>query len=742
MRATLCLVLLSMSCSVDLAVDDSTLLLCDEDGDCPEGFCAASGRCVAALDDTELRLEAAVATSLTTVELRFDDELDGSGDPAMYAVAPPLSVIAADLSGDRRSVVLTTSPQALDVIYVVSVTELADDQGNGVAAEASSAAFVSFLGQRSLQPPRFTSPVEDTTVRVSPVRLAWTSIAGAVSYSIDVATDPAFTTELQTFTVSTLSLDVDAPRDVTYYARIRADFTAPGVYGATRFQRLNGAIYVACASDPCGSGGQGTRASPFASINQALAVATVENASEIRIAGRPGGIAYDEAISITGRGIRLRGGFAPSFSDDIPNPATYPTRLSAVGTVVAVTEIADAGGDVQLEDLEIIADGQRSLGVLVRDTQGVVLERVSVLAGAALVTRLTARAVRVDGARDDSTTRITIRDSVLTALEASEVTRALEVDRAGLTLQGATLSAEDSQSSVALEATRLADSEIDATSITAAGTSTGATAASIGAPSDAEVGAIYIHDSSFYASSSGITSSSGLDLATAQAVVERVRVEVQGSSLPVGMALGNTRPTTVRNVAVLVSGGGTLGAALAIVSIPSVPEAAPNPVIADSTFVNMSGFAVRSNDPGTSLANNLLVGTTCVLESPAAYMASVVGCAFACGTLYSAYSPSGQQVLTNINDVNALNGVSDRRTSGNVASSAAAADLFVSVGVVGFDDLHLKASAPAAIRNGGTDARLAACGPASISPVVCGGDGTDGDTNPRASGFSFGYDEL
>ncbi|MDH5720171.1 MAG: hypothetical protein OEZ13_06040 [Spirochaetia bacterium] len=192
-------------------------------------------------------------------------------------------------------------------------------------------------------PPNILSPADGSTIGLSAV-LQWTSKAGASSYTVEVATDSAFTLPItgSPFTVNapttSYTLDLTTIGGNTYFWRVAADTTEAGQYGQASFNAIDNIIYVYCdaieadcSSLSANSTAVGTKSNPYKSISYALSRASVLGIYEVRVASRDTiGTPYEEIIAIRD-GINIYGGYYVDFSTrDFANPTVVSSNSSFV----------------------------------------------------------------------------------------------------------------------------------------------------------------------------------------------------------------------------------------------------------------------------------------------------------------------------------------------------------------------------------------------------------------------------
>ena len=142
----------------------------------------------------EVFLQSATAVSNTQVILVFSDTLAADSDdivgrPGLYTInSPNLEILGADLSGDRRAVLLTTSSQE-DLEYTVQTNDVRDSTNKDGLLDPtrSSAAFAGIA-------PRDTTPPQ--VLRADPTSSSSILVSFSESLSDDSASPPNFTVEL------------------------------------------------------------------------------------------------------------------------------------------------------------------------------------------------------------------------------------------------------------------------------------------------------------------------------------------------------------------------------------------------------------------------------------------------------------------------------------------------------------------------------------------------------------------
>lgn len=149
---------------------------------------------------------------------------------------------------------------------------------------------------------------------------AWSTVANAQTYTLEVSTDAAFTSYVAgTPRVVEGTTHIATLPEGTYFWRVTADITAEGVPAtAVRFGILGDALHVACPADvDCSAPNDGTlelgtAALPFHSINRGIREAAARGLGTVRVAKRPDGLAYQESVYLL-QGLALEGGYGMDF---------------------------------------------------------------------------------------------------------------------------------------------------------------------------------------------------------------------------------------------------------------------------------------------------------------------------------------------------------------------------------------------------------------------------------------------
>lgn len=170
------------------------------------------------------------------------------------------------------------------------------------------------FGNLDTTAPSIISPVDGTKLKGLSANLVWAAKSGASRYTVEIATDAAFSQPIANspFSSSATSLLVQLPDAYTYYWRIRANTTEVGKYSApTRVHMLGDSILVYCPStqSSCSNTGKtGNKSAPYESIQESLAEAKTLGV-EVHVAARGGTAYYNEPIILVSS-IQLKGGYS------------------------------------------------------------------------------------------------------------------------------------------------------------------------------------------------------------------------------------------------------------------------------------------------------------------------------------------------------------------------------------------------------------------------------------------------
>lgn len=101
---------------------------------------------VAPVDTTGPTLLSSTATSNTSVNLIFSEAIVGGTVTGNFKIFEDLTVTAASVSGDAKTVTLTTGPQTKDTSYAVLVSNVTDVAGNAFDLSNTNPLATSFIG--------------------------------------------------------------------------------------------------------------------------------------------------------------------------------------------------------------------------------------------------------------------------------------------------------------------------------------------------------------------------------------------------------------------------------------------------------------------------------------------------------------------------------------------------------------------------------------------------------------------
>ncbi len=142
------------------------------------------------IDSTPPLVSGAAPINNTTVDVSFNEQVDWATaqNVANYAINPAISVTAAALQADNRTIRLTTSPQAGGVNYTITVTGVKDTAGNLIAGNNTAV----YAGTPPLDtlPPALLSAtgVNNTTVDVVfSERIESATAGNAANYTVNPA---------------------------------------------------------------------------------------------------------------------------------------------------------------------------------------------------------------------------------------------------------------------------------------------------------------------------------------------------------------------------------------------------------------------------------------------------------------------------------------------------------------------------------------------------------------------------
>ncbi len=302
-------------------------------GVCPEGWTCNKNTslCIEGGSDDGKGpvLTLVTAQDAQTVALTFDKALDETAaqDLSHYAIVGPTGPLAvSSVNVSHQSVQLNTDLQLPQRTYTLTVTAMKDSFDNPSDASGTFAGYGAVDGE----PPAQLSPTDGATVDVvsdptladaagvaathADVLLVWTPVAGAGSYSVQIATDPDFTDPV-TLASTTSQLAFSNALPTTYWWRVRSDVTtAPfdSAYPMSAFNGLGGTIYVFCSATTtlCADAGRaGNLKLPYQTITGGIGAANALGRRTVNVANRaPSGPPYSESLSLID-GVNVFGAF-------------------------------------------------------------------------------------------------------------------------------------------------------------------------------------------------------------------------------------------------------------------------------------------------------------------------------------------------------------------------------------------------------------------------------------------------
>ncbi len=362
-RAAVACVLLA-ACSPELDVPDGSVITCGRDGACPSGMlCQTSANVCVNTDSVDAdapQLTDATALGPTTVRVDFSEEmLDASVSAAGVFVIDGLTVTLVQVAPDKRSVTLVTGTQLPEAPYTLTVDGAADLALNAVPSQARSIIFNGF-GTADRRAPEPLSPVAEALVRPASVDLAWTPRAGATGFTVELATDAAFSEPLQREVgadASNVTLDAaELELGLHYYWRVRSSLSDWSQVAT--FEVFDDIIFVYCpeAAD-CAARGSGALNDPFTTIGAAISAAVRAGVGQVRVASRCSSspsscnTAYHELVTMAD-GVDLLGGYEATFTSP-PDPPTRLTIIENTGLTVVVASSLGATGEVRLRGFQV-----------------------------------------------------------------------------------------------------------------------------------------------------------------------------------------------------------------------------------------------------------------------------------------------------------------------------------------------------------------------------------------------------
>lgn len=142
--------------------------------------------------------------------------LAGSGNPAGTTLAFSPNPISPPFLGNATATIGNTAGVAAG-IYNLTFTGTAGAQVGSVNTTLTVVALPNM--------PTLSSPANNTIINTTTPVLTWAAVSGATGYTVQIATDPTFTTIVQTGTPGSNSYAVSPalPTDAVYYWRVRAN---------------------------------------------------------------------------------------------------------------------------------------------------------------------------------------------------------------------------------------------------------------------------------------------------------------------------------------------------------------------------------------------------------------------------------------------------------------------------------------------------------------------------------------
>ncbi len=662
-----------VGCRAAVSVPTGATFSCTSNADCPQPLSCQTtvNICVNRLDKEPPQLLSASATDPRQVLLTFSEPVDlaAAASPDSYSIDPLLSVSAAELLPDARSVRLLVDAQRPGFEYTVTVNGVVDLVGNAIAQD-SQQSFTGFGATPDRRPPEIVAPAADAVQAGASATLVWARRAYASYYTVDVALDAAFSmpTAGSPYRVDDPGTSVSVPITVgvRHYWRVRANTTAAGEYSTSTFQGIADTLYVYCPNDAStcdDSQAVGNQSRPYQSISEAVVAARALGVRKIRVAARGGGAAYSEHV-VLDSGLDVRGGYTADFSaaarDISANPTVVESAVSpAVLILGAAAPTVFEGFSVRgLTDVALQIEGT-TVGPLQVSTNDIAAKYVGVN-------------IR-DGVADAST--VVLEDNNLHGIAVDDMDHGVEVISAGATLRHNTVTVGtvyNPDCEVACDQTPAFYAK-DSDVVIAGNTTSGPE----------------IH---FGASLEGSHVVADGNLFAGQIVVET----------------GNlTQPRSFfTNNVVIVARGANLLAATGLSIRTTSPYSVSNNLIYVSNPSNVVGIYDNSVNR-VSYTNNIVITAGAPTGQWRCYNVGLYGSGpehlhnnllLDCAEGFYVDDPT---FLTDINDVNNL-----PSAGGNITLSSADAVGFASLP----QDFHLTATTPAAVAQGGLDTSLDLCG--------------------------------
>ncbi len=273
------------------------------------------------------------AISPTEIAITFNEPIDLTSvyEPSNYSISPSLTIEQVSVISTTR-VILHTVPQSQITQYLLSLTGVADTLGNVYGSTMNEASFAGYVPDVDSTPPVLLSPMDGMQTGLSHL-IVWETTQGAAQYTLELATDSTFTTDVETFV---LEKDYDTgviptyfayttTKAVTHYIRLTADITTETV-PIHWFEPLD-AVYV--WGDSTETEEMGTKNKPYKTIGKAIEIGN-RLGLDVKIAKVDD--AYNESITLF-PGVNVLGGFSNTDAWSIRNWTLNETKIRASGSV-------------------------------------------------------------------------------------------------------------------------------------------------------------------------------------------------------------------------------------------------------------------------------------------------------------------------------------------------------------------------------------------------------------------------
>ncbi len=762
------------ACSVSLPAPNGAAMTCAKNSDCPTPLLCqtTNARCVAAIDSTPPSLSAANAIATNAVVLHFDEAMGDNAAAAAAAtsITPSLAIVGASWDATDEALSLQTEVQTVGTTYTVTVAAIADRAGN--VAQRLSASFVGFGLAPDTTPPTLVSPEAHALLSTldGNVTLSWIAVTGANTYSIEIATDTAFTAPIagSPFSVSAPQTQLQLPplaADATYFWRVAADVSS-GPSSAADFDVNADIFYVRCLdTETCDDSDTpvqtGSKVRPLRDLNRALALAALfyerhtGDIPSVQVATRPLGLAYETAVGISQTAVALRGGYNDDFSaEDVDGNRTIvsnPGRVLSIASLSAATLITGFHFVAEAAPTILAAQLQNCGDMLDMGHFDITLEAADSNVNALTITSGAATSPHI---HDFSVTAASSPNAVVVLIDMSGASAAFD---------HCTLTGGDGFSTEALSVNgpNPAPTTVDSCTM------------SLGTLSSSQdVGTIFLQgDQTFSLSKSTVLAPTGggssYALFATGAVTQLQFIEdtlIGGTFTIRAMAIeleGATNGGSTVLVASSVLVGGATAASVPETLVSALYASATDVTISDSVLVSGSsaagpsaGGALATSAPSRLNATNTIFGTLDACDN-AIYNGGDLdslqdNAFFGCTNDYSSsLAPS----LTTSTAINALDGAAitspscggasqplcpTSRVGGNTvldeSSIVTASDVFADPSS---NDYQLNANPPAVLGDGGIDTTQASCGPHEAA-VSCGGMGFNRDGDAKSAPYTIG----